>query len=103
MGTKGTPAIRKQNAWLGLYEGVLRVKNRENDRERRARLLNIIVEGLVILDRLILIGTGTIYNHNHRHHRAGAALVRRFSPSSLLDIEFMHRSQKQTWGVLLIP
>jgi hypothetical protein len=82
---------------------ILKHRPRENDRERRARLLNIIDGGLVLLDLLILIGTGTICNRNHRHHRAGAALVRRFSSSSFLNAEVMRRSQKQTRGVLLIP
>jgi hypothetical protein len=85
------------------FLSILKHRRRENDRERRARLLNIIVGGLVILNLLILIGRGTICNRNHRHHRAGAALVRRFSSSSFLDAEVMCRSQKQTWGVLLIP
>lgn len=85
------------------FLSILKHRSRENDRERRARLLNIIVGDSVILDLPILIGTGTICNRNHKHHRVGAALVRRFSSSSFLDAGVMRRSQKQTRGVLLIP
>lgn len=40
---------------------ILKYRPRENDRERRARLPNIIVGGLMILDLLTLLGTLIYY------------------------------------------